>query len=239
MNPPVPRAAHSPGGAQTRSSARITRRVREYDGNNDNQPVRAVRADYTVTVPDSSLPETFAPAQARYQVRFDFGSAGLRRLADADIIVWVDALPEAGSLPSLDDVAPTSAIILGALTTRSAVADWILRRQVELGRRLSIALVAAGFEDGFASHDLLAAGAIIEALADRGIDFTSPEAAVAGAAYAGLRQASGHLFTASVVGQNVRRKLSIEPVKAASQIDSQSEVVVLRESPIETAALAE
>lgn len=188
---------------------------------------------------DSSLPETFAPAQARYQVRFDFGSAGLRRLADADIIVWVDALPEAGSLPSLEEVAPTSAIILGALTTRSAVADWILRRQVDLGKRVSIALVAAGFEDGFASHDLLAAGAIIEALADRGIDFTSPEAAVAGAAYAGLRQASGHLFTASVVGQNVRRKLSLEPVKAAAQIDSQTEVVVLRESPVPVAAHAE
>ncbi len=212
---------------------------KQYDGNHDARHECGVPADYTGTVTDSSLPETFAPAQARYQVRFDFGSAGLRRLADADIIVWVDALPEAGSLPSLDEVAPTSAIILGALTTRSAVADWILRRQVDLGTRVSIALVAAGFEDGFASHDLLAAGAIIEALADRGIDFTSPEAAVAGAAYAGLRQASGHLFTASVVGQNVRRKLSLEPVKAAAQIDSQTEVVVLRESPVPVAAHAE
>ncbi|UCR88536.1 2-phosphosulfolactate phosphatase [Mycetocola spongiae] len=177
----------------------------------------------------SSAPEISPPSQGRYQVRFDFGPEGLRRLGDVDILVWVDSLPEAGSIPALDGLGDHTAIILGSLNSRTAVAEWILGRQVALGRRLTVALVGAGFEGGFATHDFLAAGAIADALAERGIDFTSPEAAVAAAAFAGLRGATGHLFTASIVGQLVRNRLSAEPVKAASQIDTQTEVVVLRE----------
>lgn len=177
----------------------------------------------------SPIPDIPAPTQGRYQVRLDFGPAGLRRLGAADVVVWVDSLPEAGALPEMEGIADTAAIILGGMTTRTAVAEWILQRQVRLGRRVTVSLVAAGFEGGFASHDLLAAGAIVDALGARGLDFTSPEAAVAAAAFDGLRGAVGHLFTASVVGQNVRAKLSPEPVRQAAAIDTQTEVVVLRE----------
>jgi len=48
---------------------------------------------------------------------------------------------------------------------------------------------------------VLAAGAVVDALADLGIDDTSPEAAVACAAYTGLRRAVVHLTTASVSGR--------------------------------------
>ena len=66
--------------------------------------------------------------------------------------------------------------------------------------------MAAGTDDGgFAVEDFLAAGAVIDALGDVGIDFVSPEAAVAGAAFAGLRNASLHLLSASVTG------LSLDP----------------------------
>jgi phosphosulfolactate phosphohydrolase-like enzyme len=49
-----------------------------------------------------------------------------------------------------------------------------------------------------AVEDLLAAGAVVEALAVLGIDAAPPEAAAAGAAYVGLRRATRHVLTASV-----------------------------------------
>lgn len=176
-----------------------------------------------------SVPQTIPAQQSKYQVRFDFGQAGLSRLSSADVLVWVDSLPGPVSLPDFSALESQTAVVLGSLATRSAVAEWILQRQVSLGRRLSIALVGVGFEDGFASHDFLAAGAIIDALGARGIDFTSPEAAVAAASYQGLTNAVGHLFTASVVGQVVRGKSGIDVVRAASRADSETEVIVLRD----------
>jgi hypothetical protein len=46
------------------------------------------------------------------------------------------------------------------------------------------------------------AGAVIAGLGTFGIDATSPEAAVAEAAYRGLERAVGHLMTASVGGRS-------------------------------------
>lgn len=181
---------------------------------------------------DLSVPEQIPAEQSRYQVRFDFGAAGLARLRDADILVWVDSLPGPVSVPDFADLDEHTAVVLGSLATRSAVAEWILQRQVAEGRRLSIALVGAGFEEGFASNDLLAAGAIVDALAARGIDYSSPEAAIAAAAYQGLTQAVGHLFTASVVGQIVRAREGIELVRDAARVDSVTEIIVLRESEL-------
>ena len=64
-----------------------------------------------------------------------------------------------------------------------------------------MAVVAAGAldDDGFRSavEDVLAAGAVVDALAASGIDFSSPEAAVACAAAVSLRGAQSHLLTAS------------------------------------------
>ena len=45
----------------------------------------------------------------------------------------------------------------------------------------------AGGATRFAVEDLLAAGAVVDALASRGIDYASPEAAAACAAFTGLR----------------------------------------------------
>lgn len=61
--------------------------------------------------------------QSRYQVRFDWGVAGLRRLAPADVVVVVDVLRfsssvsarvAAGEDVALDDVAPDRALGDGA-----------------------------------------------------------------------------------------------------------------------------
>ncbi len=148
--------------------------------------------------------------QARYQVRLDGGVAGARRIAaGADVIVWVDALPSVPSPTAArrDEVLATMparpAVVSAGLADAPAVADWILALQTALGRRAYVAVVAAGTVEADGSwracaEDQLAAGAVVDALAALGIDATSPEAAVACAAYQQLRPAVGHLVTASV-----------------------------------------
>ena len=91
----------------------------------------------------------------------------------------------------------------GTLETAAELARWSLARQAELGGRFRIAVVAAGATrpDGsirFCVEDLLAAGAVIEAIAELGIDHQSPEAAAAASAYVGLRSGVRHLMSASV-----------------------------------------
>jgi 2-phosphosulfolactate phosphatase len=144
--------------------------------------------------------------QQQYQVRFDWGTAGVTALAAADIVVWVDELPGPGlRVPSTE----AALVMVASLATADAVADAILAAQSERGERTSIAVIAAGAQrhDGsarFAVEDLLAAGAVIDALAARGIDHSSPEAAAACASYTGLRRATGHLISASVTAQAER-----------------------------------
>ncbi len=148
--------------------------------------------------------------QARYQVRLDGGVAGARRIAaGADVIVWVDALPSVPppTAARRDEVLATMparpAVVSAGLADAPAVADWILALQTALGRRAYVAVVAAATVEADGSwracaEDQLAAGAVVDALAALGIDATSPEAAVACAAYQQLRPAVGHLVTASV-----------------------------------------
>ncbi|QYF72728.1 hypothetical protein [Cryobacterium sp. PAMC25264] len=50
-------------------------------------------------------------------------------------------------------------------------------------------------------EDQLVAGAVIDALAERGIDHCSPEAAAAAASFVGLKRAVQHLVKASETGQ--------------------------------------
>ncbi|CAN5351019.1 hypothetical protein BH09ACT4_BH09ACT4_11810 [soil metagenome] len=134
------------------------------------------------------------PAQANYQVRFDWGHAGAASVGvECDAIVWVDQL---GS-----SEAPVDAVA-GTLEQATELGAWALARQHELGGRFRIAVIAAGATraDGslrFAVEDLLAAGAIIDAIAEVGIDHQSPEAAAAAAAYTGLRTSTRHLISAS------------------------------------------
>ncbi|WP_354498923.1 2-phosphosulfolactate phosphatase [Mycetocola sp. 2940] len=180
-------------------------------------------------MPDSTLPQVTVPfaAQSKYQVRFDAGQGGLDRVADADLLIWVDPLALADAGVALD--TPAATVIAANLTNRSAVATWALDHQVRLGRRVSIAVVAAGRDGTASAPDLLAAGAVIDALITRGIDFTSPEAAVASAAFDNLRNAVGHLFTASVDGQALIADGERERVVAAARVDSSAEVAVLRD----------
>lgn len=145
--------------------------------------------------------------QAGYQVRFGFGLEGLRACAcDADVIVWVDALPAApsGDVPLTDllDAAPETATLVSTdMSTSRAAAHWVLDYQTHLNRRLAIAVIASS--PTFAVSDFLAAGSVIDALSALGLDATSPEAATAEAAYRGLTGAIGHLVTASVEGRQM------------------------------------
>ncbi|WP_191330288.1 hypothetical protein [Frigoribacterium sp. ACAM 257] len=150
-----------------------------------------------------------APHQSKYQVRLDQGVAGAARIAPgAHVVVVADVLDGHGLLSTADvldavtAVADDAAIVLHATAASSAdVARRVLDRQAERGDRAVVAVVAAGAldDDGFRSavEDVLAAGAVVDALAASGIDFSSPEAAVACAAAVSLRRAQSHLLTAS------------------------------------------
>lgn len=185
----------------------------------------------------SSDPSTVPGAhrQAKYQVRFDWAAAGAAAVAaEADVVVWVDALVEEPVEAAIGLVPGTGAVVAAGLTDAPAVAGWILDEQVRLGRRAMVALVAAGGatpEGGtrFAVEDLLAAGAVVDALAGVGIDYCSPEAAAACAAFTGLRGAVAHLLTASVSGQErVAAGADSAELAASGRLGAVAEVRVLR-----------
>ncbi|HWR85012.1 MAG TPA: 2-phosphosulfolactate phosphatase [Rhodoglobus sp.] len=162
--------------------------------------------------------------QSRYQVRFDWGVDGGAAIAPgAHILVWADALP--GTADPLG-IPHDGAVLTGGVGAAPAIARWILDRQVQLGGRAVVAVVAAGTDGRYAVEDLLVAGAVIDALAEVGIDFTSPEAAAAVGAYSGLRNAIGHVLSASVSGQIA----GADAVAAARQANLSADVIVLRES---------
>jgi 2-phosphosulfolactate phosphatase len=164
--------------------------------------------------------------QSRYQVRFEWGLDGGAAIAPgAHILVWADALP--GTADPLT-IAHDGAVLTGGVAAAPAIARWILDRQVELGGRAVVAVVAAGIDGRFAVEDLVVAGAVIDALGDVGIDFTSPEAAAAVGAYTGLRNAVGHVLSASVSGQQA----GADAVAAARQANLSPDVIVLRESSL-------
>ena len=143
-----------------------------------------------------------AQKQSSYQVRFDWGTDGALAIAPgADAVVWVDQLGTEASPQGVE-------VVSGSLETAGEVAAWALARQTELGGRFTIAVVAAGVTraDGtlrFAVEDLLAAGAVIEAISELGIDHQSPEAAAAASAFVGLRRGTRHLISASVTAREV------------------------------------
>jgi hypothetical protein len=145
-------------------------------------------------------------SQVSYQVRFDWGLAGRDAIAvDADAVIWVDQL-DGGADPSTG-----SGQRARTLEQADEIAAWALAEQERLGGRFRIAVVAAGVERGdgslrFAVEDLLAAGAIIDAIAGVGIDHQSPEAAAAAAAHRGLKNATRHLVNASVSARELRSR---------------------------------
>jgi phosphosulfolactate phosphohydrolase-like enzyme len=162
-----------------------------------------------------TMPAPF-DAQAQFQVRLDWAVAGASRIKDAaDVCVWVDALETVERPASLGDA------VVANFSNRTAVARWLLSEQVRRGDRTSIAIIAAGTEEGgFAVEDFLAAGAVIDALATVGIDFCSPEAASAAASFVGLKGAVGHLITASVTGRELIATGKRDVVVAAGKLDT-------------------
>lgn len=195
--------------------------------------------------------------QSTYQVRLDWGVAGLERLAEADVVVVVDVLHFSSRLAdavaegrmvdlseaatwSADSVAPALAVtasaggatvLVGGLRNATAVARTVQAIQEDRQARTSVALIAAGERDGsndvrFAVEDHLAAGAIVAALTDVGIDHTAPDAAVAAEGFRALRRALGHLVSASGSG---RDSADAAAVAAASRLDAVAAVPVLRD----------
>lgn len=169
-----------------------------------------------------------AAAQHQYQVRFDWGAQGLAAIAPgAHVIVWVDALPGAAADPTSQPHG--AAIVTGSIGSAAGVAAWVLEHQAERGDRAVVAVVAAGAEHGrFAVEDLLGAGAVIDALAEAGIDFCSPEAASAAAAYQGLRTAAGHLLTACAAGRALAAAEGPDAVQAAREATESPRFEVVR-----------
>jgi len=150
-------------------------------------------------------------AQGSYQVRFDWGAAGAAAIAQgADVVVWVDQLG-AERVPVL-----SVPVVGGSVQNAPALGAWALAEQKRLGGRVQIAVVAAGDTrpDGslrVTVEDLLAAGAIIDAIAEVGIDHQSPEAAAAAAASTGLRRATRHLLSASVTARASGVSIDLTP----------------------------
>jgi 2-phosphosulfolactate phosphatase len=178
--------------------------------------------------------------QEQYQVRFEWGTTGGRAISiGADVVVLVDVLSEGFALskgPALaDSLATSDAIVVeGSLRNCAALARWALERQAGKGDRFTVVVVASGTtgEDGelrFALEDLLGAGAIIDALAGVGIDYCSPEAASAAAAYTGLRNATGHLIGASTGGRAIAKNGGRAAIEVAIDVNSSDDVPILRE----------
>ncbi len=188
-----------------------------------------------------TFPRLDSEGQSQYQVRFDWGAQGATAIgAGADVVVVVDVLGSADAARSDEALVVEAAaglpaaIVAGSLRNRTAVARWALARQGDRGERFMVAVVAAGKsrQDGsirFALEDLLGAGAIIDALADAGIDYCSPEAAAAAAAFTGLRNATGHLIGASASGRQRAVDGRRADVDRAIEVDASASVDVLRE----------
>ncbi|WP_166785699.1 MULTISPECIES: 2-phosphosulfolactate phosphatase [Cryobacterium] len=162
-----------------------------------------------------------AAPQQKYQVRFDVGLAGFQALAaPADVVILADALPATDAGPLVSTSLHAHQVIAANLSNSASVAEWVLERQAEKGDRFAVAVIAVGERraDGssrFAMEDLLVAGAVIDALAARGIDHCSPEAAAAAASFAGLKQAVRHLVTASETAQALAKAGRQDEVQAA------------------------
>ncbi|MEV1131637.1 2-phosphosulfolactate phosphatase [Agromyces sp. NPDC049794] len=182
--------------------------------------------------------------QAKYQVRFDWGASGAGRIVPGvHVVVLADALlfttgvvvaAEQGAETRIDgpDAAAASAVIDASLATvddpivlaaslrnRTAVAERILALQEERGERMLVAVVAVGDTDRLTIEDQLTAGAVVDALVGLGLDHTSPEAAVASAAFEGLRRALVHLIGASGSGVELTADGRKAEVRLATRLD--------------------
>jgi len=173
---------------------------------------------------------TDARSQSTYQVRLGWGAKALTQLAEAQIVVIVDAIDATNRAEGLAAQAaalphrPT--VFLGSLRNATATARAVYDDQLARGDRTAINLVLAGDEDdGFAVEDYLAAGAIADALTALGIDHSAPDVAVATEGFRPLTRAVKHLFSASAAGASLKQAGRAEAAKAAAQHDAETEAV--------------
>ncbi|HTN55098.1 MAG TPA: 2-phosphosulfolactate phosphatase [Microbacterium sp.] len=183
--------------------------------------------------------------QSYYQVRLDWGTEGLARLAPADIVVVVDVLRFTSTLAdvvadggtvALEDAlawssngaavasaaADTGAVVLlGGIRNAAATARAVMALQERRAARTSVSVIAAGErtpEGGvrYAVEDQLGAGAVIAALTDLGIDHCAPDGAVASESFRALRRAVRHLLAAS----GSARELAVGVASTARMVES-------------------
>jgi 2-phosphosulfolactate phosphatase len=197
--------------------------------------------------------------QSRYQVRMEWGTSGLERVAASDVVVVVDVLRfsstvarriEAGETVALDAAAHAlslngaavaaraaesdAVVFLGALVNAAAVAAAVMAEQQRRAARTSILVIAAG-ELSSRRRPSRRGRRPARRRRDRrcaralGIDHTSPEAAAAGEAFRGLRPALRHLLTAGGSGQELIDRGLRDDVLAAAQVDAVSSAPVLRD----------
>lgn len=183
-------------------------------------------------------------------MRFGWGLNGLRQVAPgADVVVLVDVLPDE-SLSAIESrsaiealiasvPAGTRTVLSAGLTDRTAVARWIRARQAQKPGRFTVAIVAVGEPIAgqaafagvrFAVEDHFAAGALVDALAETGIDYHSPEAAAACASFTALRRGLRQLVRASAGGRALIARGRSGEVERATRLDDSELVTVLAES---------
>jgi len=182
--------------------------------------------------------------QSTYQVRFEWGMEGFRRLASADVVVIVDVLSTAppGEADPLATAAHASGalVLQGGLRNASAVAAYVRAEQVRRDRRTSVAVVACGEHTSersdlrFAVEDLFGAGAVVDGLIEQGLDHTSPEAVATAQSFRSLRGALRHLVSASGSARALRGDpgdlpAAEERIRAAAQVDASGAVPVFRD----------
>lgn len=168
----------------------------------------------------------------------EFSSGVSARVAAGEAVGLGEADPGVtGAADAVDVVRAAAAsgalVLVGCLRNAAAVADAILAEQSRRAARTSIAVIPVGeaAEAGLrvTVEDLLAAGAVIDALSSRGVDHTSPEAAAACESFRGLRGAVRHLITASGSGQRLLEDDRREVALAAAAIDADAVAPVLRD----------
>ncbi|QIM16319.1 2-phosphosulfolactate phosphatase [Leucobacter insecticola] len=191
---------------------------------------------------------TASRSQSTYQLRLAWGTAGLTTLADAGIVVVVDALdaPAASEAvtsvgarvaPGADVIGDAAAdlaaqaaglphgptVFRASLRNATATARAIVDEQLARGDRTAVNLVLAGDGGAFAVEDYLAAGALGDALSKLGLDHTAPDLAVAIEGFRPLTRALKHLLSASAAGLALTAAGRRDEVRAAAELDADSE----------------
>lgn len=191
----------------------------------DQVPLAPVPLAQVTDAAGSTVPESGTAGGARDSGE-PGGTGGTGDLADSSAVA-AEAL--AGALAAGDRLA-----LVAGFRNRGAVAAYLREQQAKKDGRYVIAIVAAGEErsDGstrFTLEDQLAAGALVDALAELGIDYHSPEAAVACAGFLSLRRAVGQLVRASASGRELVQQGRAAEVAAATQLDSSAVIPILGE----------